>query len=83
MIKKFGKFLLCITLVLLVAINVNILLAKNKNFVSINKKYITTEPKNTDIYINTQNAKKSLSIGVVSIFTICSIGIGSFVLKKK
>lgn len=82
MIKKTGKILLCITLVLLIAINMNISLAKNKNFVSINKKYITTEPK-IDIYINTQNAKKSLSIGVVSIFTICSIGIGSFVLKKK
>lgn len=81
MIKKVGKILLCITLVLLVAINIS--LAKNKNFVSINKKYITTEPKNVDVYINTENAKKSLSIGVASIFTICSIGIGSFVLKKK
>lgn len=57
MIKKTGKILLCITLVLLIAINMNISLAKNKNFVSINKKYITTEPKNVDIYINTQNAK--------------------------
>ena len=83
MIKKIGKVILIITLILLIVINTNIALSKNKNFNSINNRYITTEPRNIDMYNNTQNAKKAISIGAVSIFTICSIGVGSFVLKKK
>lgn len=83
MIKKVGKILLGITLILLIIINTNIALDRNTNIASINNIDITTEPNNEDIYANTQNAKKSLSIGVASIFTICGIGIGSFVLKKK
>ena len=83
MIKKIGKILLCITLVLLIVININIALDRNKNIVSTNNIDITTEPNNGDEYINTQNAKKSLSIGIASIFTICGIGIGSFALKRK
>ncbi len=82
MIKKVGKILLGITLILLIIINTNIALDRNTNIASINNIDITTEPNNEDIYANTQNAKKSLSIGVASIFTICSIGIGSFALKR-
>ena len=83
MIKKIGKILLCITLVLLIVINIDIALDRNKNIVSTNNIDITTEPNNVDEYTNTQNAKKSLSIGIASIFTICGIGIGSFALKRK
>lgn len=82
MIKKVGKILLGITLILLIIINTNIALDRNTNIASINNIDITTEPNNEDIYANTQNAKKSLSIGVASIFTICGIGIGSFALKR-
>lgn len=82
MIKKVGKILLGITLILLIVININIALDRNTNIASINNIDITTEPNNEDTYANTQNAKKSLSIGVASIFTICGIGIGSFALKR-
>ena len=82
MIKKVGKILLGITLILLIIINTNIALDRNTNIASINNIDITTEPNNEDIYANTQNAKKSLSVGVASIFTICGIGIGSFALKR-
>ena len=82
MIKKVGKILLGIILILLIIINTNIALDRNTNIASINNIDITTEPNNEDIYANTQNAKKSLSIGVASIFTICGIGIGSFALKR-
>ena len=82
MIKKVGKILLGIILILLIIINTNIALDRNTNIASINNIDITTEPNNEDIYANTQNAKKSLSVGVASIFTICGIGIGSFALKR-
>ena len=82
MVKKIGKILLCITLVLLIVININIALDRNKNIASTNNIDITTEPNNGDEYTNSQNAKKSLSIGIASIFTICGMGVGSFALKR-
>ena len=83
MSKKIGKVLLCITLLLLIIINIDIALDRSKNTSVINKRYITTEPKNIDISHNVQTAKKSAGIGVASIFTICIIGVGSFALKRK